>query len=308
MERFAAVFVKIQNLNPEVALHSMLMALKPNPFVDSLCRKPLNDMDDLRARAIGYIQMEEHAEFREKMHAKPTNGNSTGQKEKLKVSNEAHFKRSHQGRGPRYDFYTSLNTSCVHILDEVANTDLISLPPPGHTPTNVDKSKHCRNRHKFGHTIEEFWTLRDKIEELTQASHLGQYVHRSQAQRGGHSGRGRERRRGYHSRNDQASRSRPNTEHVDQPEPKLEPNQAPLRGVINIIVGEFAGGGASNSARKRHLRSVNHVQSRPPPHKPKSPPITFTDEDYADINPNQDEPIVISIEVANWTVQKTLID
>ncbi|XP_020209206.1 uncharacterized protein LOC109794142, partial [Cajanus cajan] len=64
MERFAGVSVKIRYLNPEVALHPMLMALKPGPFVDSLCQQPPPDMDELRARTVGYIQMEEHAEFR----------------------------------------------------------------------------------------------------------------------------------------------------------------------------------------------------------------------------------------------------
>ncbi|XP_020216869.1 uncharacterized protein LOC109800500 [Cajanus cajan] len=37
MERFANTSIQMRNLNPEVALHSMLMALKPGPFVDSLC-------------------------------------------------------------------------------------------------------------------------------------------------------------------------------------------------------------------------------------------------------------------------------
>ncbi|XP_020226973.1 uncharacterized protein LOC109808389 [Cajanus cajan] len=36
MEHFASISVKIRNLNPEVALHVMLMTLKPGPFVDSL--------------------------------------------------------------------------------------------------------------------------------------------------------------------------------------------------------------------------------------------------------------------------------
>ncbi|XP_020208137.1 uncharacterized protein LOC109793079 [Cajanus cajan] len=49
MEHFASISVKIQNLNPEVALHAMLKALKPGPFVDSLCRRPPVDMDELRA-------------------------------------------------------------------------------------------------------------------------------------------------------------------------------------------------------------------------------------------------------------------
>nr|KYP55415.1 hypothetical protein KK1_001627 [Cajanus cajan] len=32
MQRFVSISVKIQNLNPEVALHAMLMALKPGPL------------------------------------------------------------------------------------------------------------------------------------------------------------------------------------------------------------------------------------------------------------------------------------
>ncbi|XP_020204572.1 uncharacterized protein LOC109789926 [Cajanus cajan] len=37
VKRFASISVKIHNLNPEVALHAMLIALKSGPFIDSLC-------------------------------------------------------------------------------------------------------------------------------------------------------------------------------------------------------------------------------------------------------------------------------
>ncbi|RDX75273.1 hypothetical protein CR513_44859, partial [Mucuna pruriens] len=60
--------MKIRNLNPEVALHSIIMTLKPRSFFDSLCKLPLKDMDDLRIRASNYIQMEEMAEFRDSDH------------------------------------------------------------------------------------------------------------------------------------------------------------------------------------------------------------------------------------------------
>nr|KYP54773.1 hypothetical protein KK1_000972 [Cajanus cajan] len=47
MEQFVATSIKIRNLNPEVALHAMLMALKPGPFVDSLCREsPINPWEN----------------------------------------------------------------------------------------------------------------------------------------------------------------------------------------------------------------------------------------------------------------------
>ncbi|KAG4946904.1 hypothetical protein JHK87_042911 [Glycine soja] len=39
MDRFGQIVVQIQNLNPEVALHSMLLALRRGKFVDSRCKK-----------------------------------------------------------------------------------------------------------------------------------------------------------------------------------------------------------------------------------------------------------------------------
>ena len=41
MDRFGHIFVQIRNLKPKVALHSILLALKPNKFGDSLWKKPL---------------------------------------------------------------------------------------------------------------------------------------------------------------------------------------------------------------------------------------------------------------------------
>ncbi|KAH1243402.1 hypothetical protein GmHk_07G020486 [Glycine max] len=39
MHRFGRTAVQILNLNPELALHSMLLALQPDKFADSLCKK-----------------------------------------------------------------------------------------------------------------------------------------------------------------------------------------------------------------------------------------------------------------------------
>ena len=49
MDRFGRTIAQIQNLNPNVALHSMLLALHPNNFADNLCKKKIHDsMDELR--------------------------------------------------------------------------------------------------------------------------------------------------------------------------------------------------------------------------------------------------------------------
>ena len=43
MERFEKLSLKIQNLNLEVVLHHMVMALRLGPFVDSPCKKSIVD-------------------------------------------------------------------------------------------------------------------------------------------------------------------------------------------------------------------------------------------------------------------------
>ncbi|XP_020238557.1 uncharacterized protein LOC109817649 [Cajanus cajan] len=329
MERFANVSIKIRNLNPEVALHSMLMALKPGPFVDSLCRHQPATMDELRARAARYIQMEEHAEFRNHIRDDLAGKGESSTREKSKTHFDQRSKRPRQSQGPRYEFYTPLNAPRINILEEANHADLISLPPLAHNSANADKSKHCRYHRNYGHTIEECWSLKDRIEELIQAGHLGQYIQRGQTSHGGFRGRGRGRDRhpgryqgrypNYQGRSEHHNYHQTNAHEESKPSANsADPQHADkssegnnIRGVINTIAGGFVGGGSSNSARKRHLRNVHNVDNCSnlefKPDIP-TPPIVFTDNDYEGISLNQDDPMVISVEVANWEVQKTLID
>ncbi|RDY03287.1 hypothetical protein CR513_13145, partial [Mucuna pruriens] len=62
---FSDISVKIHNLNPEVVLHSIIMALKSRSFSDSLCKILPKDIDNLRTKASDYIQMEEMTMFRD---------------------------------------------------------------------------------------------------------------------------------------------------------------------------------------------------------------------------------------------------
>jgi len=83
-----------------------------------------------------------------------------------------------------------------------------------------------------------------------------------------------------------------------------------LLGVINPIVGGFAGRGSSNLARKcyvRNLKSVNLVLVEKRPIRI-LPPITFMDEDFEGINRSHNDPMVVKIEVANFLVCKVLLD
>jgi len=54
---------------------------------------------------------------------------------------------------------------------------------------------------------------------------------------------------------------------------------------INYIAGGFAGGGCSNSARKKHLRAIQSVHSASTHRRPHIPPITFTNNNFTAIDP-----------------------
>jgi len=48
------------------------------------------------------------------------------------------------------------------------SANLISTPKKEPIPYNEDTTKHCRYHLNYGHTIEECYALKDKIEELIQ--------------------------------------------------------------------------------------------------------------------------------------------
>lgn len=78
-------------------------------------------------------------------------------------------------------------------------------------------------------------------------------------------------------------------------------------GVINTILGGFAGGGTMAAARKRHLRSLHSV-NRMDVRRRSMPVITFSDEDFHAPEPDQDDPTVIITMIARYQVGKVLVD
>jgi len=79
-----------------------------------------------------------------------------------------------------------------------------------------------------------------------------------------------------------------------------------VRGFINTISRGFAEKETYNTIGKKYLRSaitVNHVFKRR-----SLPQMLFTDEDFQDIDPDQRDPMVITVEISEYAVMKTLVD
>jgi len=78
--------------------------------------------------------------------------------------------------------------------------------------------------------------------------------------------------------------------------------------VINKIVGGFACRGCSSSNRKKHLREIQSVNSTSAISWPRRPTIVFINDDFKEVDPTHDDPMVIVVEVDNFTIMKTLVD
>ncbi|XP_014499586.1 uncharacterized protein LOC106760694 [Vigna radiata var. radiata] len=166
------------------------------------------------------------------------------------------------------------------------------------SPRDADGSKTCRFHDNRGHSTEGCQGLKDEIERLIRAGYLREFVKAETNQRGRSPKKIRRspepsRRKTERSRGRSRNRSR-------------KQDTTP-RGRIDTISGGFAGGGASSSARKRHLRNLRSVHTIV--RNPLSMlDITFTDRDFHAPDPEQDDTMVITARIAQYDVSKVLID
>ncbi|KAG4914794.1 hypothetical protein JHK87_052351 [Glycine soja] len=139
MDRFGRATIQISNLNLEVVLHSMLLALGPEKFADSLCKKPPGSMDELRERAKGYIQMKE-IQKRDKREANT--------KTDLHKSDNKHTpdKRQPLPKGPRYERDTPLTANRTTILEEAFNLE--EKDPENTKRSNIRTTKQTEEERK----------------------------------------------------------------------------------------------------------------------------------------------------------------
>jgi len=71
MDRFGQVALQIRNLNPKVALHHMITALRSGPFANSLCKKPALNLNEMRVRATKFMRLEDLRDFGGQMKSEP---------------------------------------------------------------------------------------------------------------------------------------------------------------------------------------------------------------------------------------------
>ena len=339
MDRFNKVCMGIKNLNPDRAMHHLVSAILPGRFTKSLIKRPPYNMNEIRTRATKFMQIEEHVDYHRKTLAEPfekERGKNRGIRPPVMGTDRDRYRSN---RGPRFHNYTHLTVPRGKILDEALQAELISTLKQAQTPPNADTTKRCQYHHNYGHTTEGCQALKDKIEELVQAGHLHKFIRTSNvaprspqhdidySRDKEHSGRKDNRSRDGYRRTTRQKRSeslvRRTQPRSESPERRSRTKQrvcevintiaspVPL-GVapqeVNYIAGGFTGGGCSNSARKKHLRAIQSIHSASTHKRPHIPPITFTDDDFTAIDPAQDDPMVITMEIDKFAISKVLVD
>lgn len=126
MDRYEKMVRKVKGLSTEFVVQYVMSALRPGHFKDSICRRNLKTMEQLRERATDELRVEEMKQSykKETQEAREKEGRKTEG-----VSGRATgFKPREPIRGSRFQQYTQLNAPRAKILQEALSTDLIPTP------------------------------------------------------------------------------------------------------------------------------------------------------------------------------------
>ncbi|XP_015941724.1 uncharacterized protein LOC107467198 [Arachis duranensis] len=289
MTRFADATMKIQDLDPAVHLHALKAGLRPGKFRETIAITKPKTLEEFRERAAGQMEIEELREAQKS--DKPPHRRD--EERTFRSPSRRDTKRPSK-LTPKYNTYPRFNTKRENIIREILNAKIIKPPARAGSYQDqrfVDRTKHCAFHQKFGHTTDDCIVAKDLLERLACQGLLDKYVE-SRKSRKGNSDR---------EENEQATADN-NKKEWTTPDPP--------RGVISHISRGFVGGGETSSARKRSYRAMLAIEGTIQPKKDKDPDVTisFNQADFKSASPNLDDPVVISIQVGELLVRKTLLD
>ncbi|XP_072076680.1 uncharacterized protein [Arachis hypogaea] len=288
MTRFTEATMEIQDLNPAVHLHALKAGLRLGKFRETIAITKPKTLEEFRERAAGQMEIEELREAN-RTERKPRKEEDRIPRSAINKELAKPFKLT-----PKFDNYTRFNTRREKIIKEILNTKIIKPPARAGSYQDqrfVDKSKHCVFHQKYRHTTDECVIAKDLLERLARQGLLDKYIE------------GRKHKEGDRDKEERQQTSA-------KKEANKWPNNSPPKGVINCISGGFAGGGETNSARKRSYRTMLAIEGTTPRSSKDASDleITFNQEDISSAAPHSDDPVVISIQTGDLLVRKVLLD
>ncbi|KAL2237789.1 UNVERIFIED_CONTAM: hypothetical protein Sindi_0970600 [Sesamum indicum] len=178
----------------------------------------------------------------------------------------------------------------------VENADVLKWPRhTRYTPSKKFSNKYCRFHRERGHNTEECFQLKDEIKRLVRQGYFRDRV----PQNCKISGEARRSRSWSRDRN-------PGPSKTDRA--PTGGSNAPTKGVIYTIAGGSSSGD-SNRTRKRSARTMNSGREREFVLKvEEEEAISFDSSDRPKESEDMNDPMVVKLDIANFTVHKVLID
>ncbi|XP_061356358.1 uncharacterized protein LOC133300784 [Gastrolobium bilobum] len=254
------------------------IGLQSGGIANSLAKKSPVTKEDLLERIKKYIDLEEFTSSQKQIEQGFQEASQSRRPEKPAGRGKFEERRprlvGERFRFPYQREFTPLNTPRAQILKEVMSAEMrnVSRPPPLQ-PKFPDKTRWC-----------EF--------------HQG-YVDVGNEDKS---------RRPYRSRSPPGGRGQEAGKIPQQKQ--TAPNPVQLGHVCTIARGR-AGGGESSNARKKHLKMCMAISDKPrfkEERRKTGKKIVFEDLDDEIIDPEHDDPLVISGLLANYRVDRTLVD
>ncbi|XP_058223093.1 uncharacterized protein LOC131332812 [Rhododendron vialii] len=196
------------------------------------------------------------------------------------------------GGEPRNKKFTPLIATAEQILSNLQDDPDLTWPGKLRSdPSRRAKDKYCRFHKDHRHNTDDCIDLKQQIEDLIQRGRLQRFVTKKHQKQPRKEDTSKERRDG------------------------AAPQSGPI-GEIKVIHGGFAGGGESSHARKAHLRKlrteeyleVNTIDRPSKIQKKEEIPIIFSEEDLKGIQIPHDDPLVITIVIANYLTRRVLME
>ncbi|XP_072077995.1 uncharacterized protein [Arachis hypogaea] len=166
------------------------------------------------------------------------------------------------------------------VYREICNTKKILPPRPIKHKRGGSQTEYYEYHRIYRHSTNECYDLKNVIEKLAREGRLNRFL--------------------ANTRDEPKKRGR------DEDGERAEHPPCTYERHVHMINGGFAGGGISKSSRKRHLKEVYHVGEGDRPSD--LPTINFTQEDAAGIIPGHDDPVVVTIILANTNLHRTLVN
>ncbi|KAJ9562439.1 hypothetical protein OSB04_007599 [Centaurea solstitialis] len=284
--RFNAAMIEIKNCDVKTAIEAYKHGLEDSSGLYlKLTKYPPENFDDVRARTLAFMRIEDDALFRRKHSAekKPLGAQKHDFKHKRvnKIGNPRHESKARPGKGtvkiryPELSTYNFAGTS-KDLVDSLRKIDAnVRWPKKSDKPSkDKDQNRWCDFHDDHGHTTDECISLKKEISYLKSKGHLKGLI----------------------------------------PEEQGRPASPVHTKVVNCITGGSEVCGLTYSAAKRHARDGPDEHPIPGEARSKTEKeldamaITFDQDDTQGVHHKHHDALVIQLTIGNCSTKRILID